>query len=65
MDWPLSKIARETAEGAHDGSLPDGITYKGRIVIKKVDEDNWTWEFVGKTGDGADHKMSGKLKRKK
>ena len=47
------------------GAIPDGGTYNGKMVIKKVDADHCSWDFVGKDGDGGEMKMGGKFTRRK
>ncbi len=61
----FEKITPDTIEGPTYGVLPDGRSYEGKFVGKKVNEDRYEWEFVGKTGEGEELKTSGKYDRKK
>lgn len=61
----LSKIGEESLEGTHRGAMADGTSYEGEIVLTKTGEHAWTWEFTGKTGEGTDLEMSGKVDRTK
>ena len=65
--WVLkfNKITRDRIEGPNHGLTPDGTTYKGTFIGKRVDDDHYEFHFTGKDGDGEDFKMTGKFVRKK
>ncbi len=66
-NWQLEydKIGEDTMEGNGAGVLPDGMIVRGKIVLQKVDADQYTLSFDGKRDDGEAWKLSIKAMRKK
>ena len=65
--WQLEskKVTKDGYTASHVGVLPDGQSFKGTIVLKRIDDDHFTWESKGKMNDGEDYTLIGKLARKK
>jgi hypothetical protein len=65
--WQLEakKVTKDGYTASHVGVLPDGQSFKGTIVLKRIDDDHFTWESKGKMSDGTDYAFIGKLARKK
>jgi hypothetical protein len=65
--WQLEakKVTKDGYTASHVGALPDGQSFKGTLVIKRVDDGHVTWESKGKMANGEDYTFIGKLARKK
>lgn len=63
IEW--NKTVPNGRQGKHSGQTAEGISYSGTIVVKKIDDDNWRWDFNGDTEDGETLTMWSKLTRKK
>ena len=64
--WTI-EITEQTVDeikGNNFGVLPDGKTFRGQFVGKKVDENHYEWNFTGNGGDGNPLTMTGKYERK-
>lgn len=58
--WSIeAEVTADHIEGPNHGILPDGRTYKGVFVGKKVDEDQYEWHFKGRIGEKEHQEMAG------
>ena len=59
----LTTVTADKIEGTNRGILPDGRSYEGSFIGKRIDDDHYEWHLKGKTGDGEDFNATGKFTR--
>ena len=64
--WMLESkdVSANGFTGSHVGVLSDGQAFKGRISVKKVNDNQFEWKSRGKMSDGEEYDLTGKVVRK-
>lgn len=60
----LNNITATKMEGPDHRRMRDGTVSKGKTIVTKIDEDNFTWDIIGKNEKGEEVKSHGKVTRK-